>query len=95
MAQTTARPFTPVEERVGSVAIRYMSRLNTLLYRLSGGRVFGTWLHGAPIGLLGHRGRKSGQTYTWSLDPLAELPRQISATWVPAGDPAQSVNPVR
>jgi deazaflavin-dependent oxidoreductase (nitroreductase family) len=64
MAQTTARPFTPIEERVGSVAIRYMSRLNTFLYRLSGGRVFGKWLHGAPIGLLGHRGRKSGQTYT-------------------------------
>jgi len=63
-ATTTARPFTPTEERIGSVVIRYMSRLNAWAYRLTGGRLGGKWLHGAPIGLLTHRGRKTGQTHT-------------------------------
>lgn len=28
-----ARPFTPTEERIGSVVIRYLSRLNAWAYR--------------------------------------------------------------
>ncbi len=36
------------------------SKLNTWLYRLSGGRVWGRWLRGAPILLLTTIGRKSG-----------------------------------
>lgn len=71
MAETTARPYTPAEERIGSIAIRYMSRMNIFLYRLTGGRVLGKWMRGGAIGLLGHRGRKSGQTYT---SPLVYLP---------------------
>ena len=38
-----------------------MSQLNTWLYRLSGGRVWGRWLRGAPILLLTTIGRKSGE----------------------------------
>jgi deazaflavin-dependent oxidoreductase (nitroreductase family) len=70
MAETNARPFTPTEERIGSFVIHYVAKLNTWLYRLSGGRVFGTWLRGAPIGLLGYRGRKSG---AWRTTPLLYL----------------------
>ena len=71
MAQSTARPYSAVEERIGSVVIRWMSRLNKILYRLSGGRLFGTWMRGGAIGILSHRGRKSGQTFS---SPLVYLP---------------------
>jgi hypothetical protein len=37
---------------------------------------------------------RDGQTYTWTLDPLSDTPRQISATWIATGSPAQSANPV-
>jgi hypothetical protein len=60
MAQTTARPYSAVEERIGSIVIRYMSRLNKLLYRLSGGRLLGKWMRGGAIGILGHRGPQVG-----------------------------------
>ena len=63
----TARPLTPTEERIGSTFIHYVARLNTWLYRASGGRIFGTWLRGAPIGLLTYRGRKTGGTFTTPL----------------------------
>jgi F420H(2)-dependent quinone reductase len=77
MAQTTARPYTPTEERVGSFVIRYISRFNTWVYRLTGGRVFGTWLRGAPVGLLIHRGRRTGQTHTAPLLYLEDGKRVI------------------
>ena len=70
MAETKARPFTPTEERVGSFVIHWISMLNTALYRLSGGRLLGTWIRGAPIGLLSHQGRKSGE---WRTAPLLYL----------------------
>jgi deazaflavin-dependent oxidoreductase (nitroreductase family) len=63
----TARPFTPTEEKIGSTFIHYVARLNTWLYRASGGRIFGKWLRGAPIGLLIYRGRKTGNTFTTPL----------------------------
>jgi F420H(2)-dependent quinone reductase len=56
-----ARPFTPTEEKIGSHAIRWMSRLNTWVYRASGGKILGKWIRGAPVGILVHRGRKSGR----------------------------------
>ena len=56
-----ARPFTPTEERIGSSAIRWMSKLNTWAYRATGGKILGTFLGGAPVGILVHRGRKSGR----------------------------------
>ena len=77
MPQTTARPYTPTEERIGSIAIHYIARLNTWLYRLSGGKVFGTWLRGAPIGLLIHRGRRTGEAHTAPLLYLEDGPRVI------------------
>jgi deazaflavin-dependent oxidoreductase (nitroreductase family) len=43
------------------VLIKWMSRLNTLAYRMSGGRLGGTFLQGAPVALLTTTGRKTGQ----------------------------------
>lgn len=43
------------------VVIKWMSRLNTLAYKASGGRVGGSFLQGAPVALLTTTGRKSGQ----------------------------------
>lgn len=58
------RPFTPFEERLGSAVIKAISTLNAAVYRLSGGRVGGRWLRGAPVLLLTTVGRKSGQPRT-------------------------------
>lgn len=58
------RPYTPTEERIGSVVVRWMSALNTWVYRASGGRLGGKFLRGAPVFLLVTRGRKSGQPRT-------------------------------
>jgi len=63
----TARPFSPTEERIGSAVIHYIARLNTWIYRTSGGKIFGKWLRGAPIGLLVYQGRKTGRTLTTPL----------------------------
>jgi len=62
-----ARPFTPTEERIGSAFIHYVAKFNTWIYRASGGRIFGKWLRGAPVGLLVYRGRKSGRSLTTPL----------------------------
>lgn len=57
--------------------IRYGSRVQTWVYRRTGGRVGGTWRIGAgfrrpvPTLLLEHRGRKSGKVFT---APLLYLP---------------------
>ncbi len=41
--------------------VRIMSVLNTWVYRWSGGRIGGRFLHGAPVCLLTTTGRRSGQ----------------------------------
>jgi deazaflavin-dependent oxidoreductase (nitroreductase family) len=64
MSAKTARPFTPRQERVGSTVIKFMSRLNTWVYRVSGGRLAGRFPGGAPVLLLTTIGRKSGQPQT-------------------------------
>ncbi|MDT5226677.1 MAG: hypothetical protein QOH94_470 [Mycobacterium sp.] len=43
------------------VIIKWMSRLNTLAYKASGGRFGGSFLQGAPVALLTTTGRKTGQ----------------------------------
>jgi deazaflavin-dependent oxidoreductase (nitroreductase family) len=58
------RPFTPTEVAIANPVIRVMSRLNTWAYRLTGGRLGGTWLRGAPVMLMTVVGRKSGRKLT-------------------------------
>lgn len=60
----TPRPFTPTEEKIGSVAVRLMSAMNTWVYRATGGRVGGRFPSGAPVLLLTTVGRKSGKPRT-------------------------------
>jgi F420H(2)-dependent quinone reductase len=43
------------------VVIKWMSRLNTLAYKVSGGKIGGSFLQGAPVALLTTTGRKTGQ----------------------------------
>jgi deazaflavin-dependent oxidoreductase (nitroreductase family) len=63
--------------------IRLMSRVNVRLYRLTGGRVGGTWRVGAawrhpvPICLLEHRGRRTGQLRTTPLVYLRDGERVV------------------
>lgn len=68
----TLTPWTPTQERIGTVAVRIMSVLNTLAFRLTGGRVGGKFLRGAPICLLTTTGARSGTRRTTPLLYLAD-----------------------
>jgi deazaflavin-dependent oxidoreductase (nitroreductase family) len=72
MSAKNVRPFTPRQEKIGSVVIRVMSRLNTWVYRASGGRIGGRFPGGAPVLLLTTVGRKSGRPQTAPLLYLKE-----------------------
>ncbi len=71
------RPYTATEVAIANPIIRVMSRLNTWAYRLTGGRLFGTWLHGEPIILLTVVGRKSGRKLTVPLIHLRDGDRMV------------------
>lgn len=58
------RPYTANEERIARPIVKAMSRANTWIYRLSGGRLGAKWMYGAPILLLTTTGRKSGEKRT-------------------------------
>ena len=80
MTTTTAkplRPFSPTQERIAKPIIRVMTRLNTLVYRVSGGRVAGKWTHGEPMLLLTTIGRKTGQPRTVTLVYMSDGDRMI------------------
>jgi deazaflavin-dependent oxidoreductase (nitroreductase family) len=64
MASTPPRPWTPSEERFGSVVVKLMSVLNVWVYRLTGGRLGGKFLRGAPVCLVIIKGRKTGEPHT-------------------------------
>ena len=72
-----ARPYTATEVAIANPVIRVMSRVNTWLYRLTGGRLFGKWLHGEPIVLVTVTGRKSGRKLTVPLVALHDGERVI------------------
>ncbi len=72
MAKATAKPFTPRQEQIGTALIKRMSALNTWVYRISGGKIGGRFLRGAPVLLLTTTGRKSGQPRTAPLLYLQE-----------------------
>jgi deazaflavin-dependent oxidoreductase (nitroreductase family) len=79
MAEATRmpRPFTAREERIARPLIRVMSAINTQIYRLSGGRIGGKWMYGAPILLLTTTGRKSGEKRTAPLLYLEDGQRVV------------------
>ncbi len=55
--------MTAGQERFGKFMIRYLCRLQIVIYRLSGGRVWNTFL-GGKVGLLGVVGCRSGTMRT-------------------------------
>jgi deazaflavin-dependent oxidoreductase (nitroreductase family) len=56
-----AHPPRALNSAGTGVLIKWMSRINTAAYKMSGGRVGGTFLQGAPVALLTTIGRKTGQ----------------------------------
>jgi len=56
-----AKPPPALNSAGTGVLIKWMSRLNTAAYKVSGGRVGGTFLQGAPVALLTTIGRKTGE----------------------------------
>jgi F420H(2)-dependent quinone reductase len=56
--------MTPFQERLGRVTVQWMTGMNNIAYRLSGGRVAGHVPSGAPICLLTTTGRRSGRQRT-------------------------------
>ena len=57
----SSKPFSPLQERIANPFMKLMSHANTWVYRISGGRIGGRFIGGAPILLLTTIGRKSGQ----------------------------------
>lgn len=72
MADTRLAPWTPWQERTATVVIRAMTSLNVWAYRLTGGRLGGTFLRGAPVCLVTTKGKRSGQMRTIALLYLAD-----------------------
>jgi deazaflavin-dependent oxidoreductase (nitroreductase family) len=72
MSAKNPKPWTKRQEQLAKPVIRIMSGLNTWLYRLSGGKIWGRWLQGAPIMLMTTTGRKTGQPHTTPLLYLRE-----------------------
>ena len=66
--------MTPFQERLGRVTVQWMTGMNNVAYRLSGGRVAGRIPSGSPICLLTTTGRRSGR------------PRTVPLVYAPDGD---------
>jgi deazaflavin-dependent oxidoreductase (nitroreductase family) len=66
--------MTPFQERLGRVTVQWMTGMNNVAYRLSGGRVAGNIPSGAPICLVTTSGRRSGRL------------RTVPLVYVPDGD---------
>ncbi len=64
MAQQTPRPWTAGQEKIGTLAVKLMSRINIWLFRASAGRLGSRFFGGAPVLLLTSIGRRSGKPRT-------------------------------
>jgi len=56
-----ANPPRALNSAGTGVVIKWMSRFNTWAYKVSGGKLGGSFLQGAPVALLTTIGRKTGQ----------------------------------
>lgn len=75
----SSRPLTPTQVAIAKPIIRVMSRLNTWAYRLTNGRIGGTYLHGVPVLLMTVVGRKTGRRLTVPLTYLQNGERLVVA----------------
>jgi len=71
--------MSPIQVAIMKPLVKVMSRVNTWAYRLTNGRLGGTYLHGVPVLLLTVIGRKSGRHLTVPLTYLKEGERAIVA----------------
>ena len=69
----TVKPFSPRQERFGRFVINLFGRWQVRVYRLTGGRLWNTFL-GAPVAIFTITGRKSGK------------PRHVPLLYVRDGD---------
>ena len=67
MPETRLQSWSPTQERLASPLMRLMTVANVWVYRLTGGRLGGTFLRGAPICLVTTTGKRSGQPRTVAL----------------------------
>jgi deazaflavin-dependent oxidoreductase (nitroreductase family) len=70
--KTNPRPWTPSEERFGTIAVRIMSAINTALFKASGGRIGNKFMRGAPVCLVTTTGARSRKLRTTPLIYLAD-----------------------
>jgi deazaflavin-dependent oxidoreductase (nitroreductase family) len=80
MADPQRKPLPPSSEkelRRLKPVMKLMSAANRAVFKLTGGRVGGKFLRGAPVGLLTTTGRKSGQRRTLPLIFLQDGPRVV------------------
>jgi F420H(2)-dependent quinone reductase len=82
--------MTAFQERLGRVAVRWMTGANTAAYRLSNGRVAARVPGGAPICLLTTTGRRSGRPRTV---PLLYIPHGADQIVVVASHGGMSSHP--
>ena len=74
-----SKPFTPTQAAIAKPIIKVLSRLNTWAYRLTNGKIGGTYLHGIPVLLLTVVGRKSGRRLTSPLTYIMDGDRAVVA----------------
>ncbi len=72
MAESAPKPFTPTQEKLGTVAVRIMGAVNTWIFRASSGRLGNKFSHGAPVLLLDNTGARSGKPRTTPLIYMAD-----------------------
>jgi deazaflavin-dependent oxidoreductase (nitroreductase family) len=61
------KPYSPFQEAFGSVVVKFMSSVQTWIYKKSGGKRGNKFLQGADVALLTVTGRKSGKERTTPL----------------------------
>src|SRR2546423_13312259 len=77
VANPRSRPMTPFQERLGRVTVQWMTGVNNVAYRLSGGRAAGQVPSGAPICLLTTTGRRTMRRRTVPLLCLRDGPAVV------------------
>jgi deazaflavin-dependent oxidoreductase (nitroreductase family) len=82
--------MTAFQERLGRVAVRWMTGANTAAYRLSSGRVGAHVPGGAPICLLTTTGRRTGRPRTV---PLLYIPHDDDQIVLVASHGGMSTHP--
>lgn len=67
----SVRKISPAQERIAKTVMRWYSKYNVWIYRLTGGRIGGTFPGGAPVCLITMLGKKTG---IWRTTPLIHIP---------------------